>query len=50
VSQKLQEIFDYTPRDIYKTNQDIKGRKNSRTLFLDQLATSLLSEMDKSED
>lgn len=50
VSQKLQEIFDYTTRDIYKTNQDIKGRKNSRTLFLDQLATSLLSEMDKSED
>ena len=50
VSQKLQEIFDYTPRHIYKTNQDIKGRKNSRTLFLDQLATSLLSEMDKSEE
>ena len=50
VSQKLQEVFNYTPRDIYKTNQDIKGRKNSRTLFLDQLATSLLSEMDKSEE
>lgn len=50
VSQKLQEIFDYTPRDIYKTHQDIKGRKNSRTLFLDQLATSLLAEMDKSEE
>lgn len=50
VSQKLQEIFDYVPRDIYKTNQDNKGRKNSRTLFLDQLAISLLSGMDKSEE
>lgn len=50
VSEKLQEVFDFTPKDIYKTFQDIKNRKNSRTLFLDQLATSLLIEMDKSEE
>lgn len=50
LSKNLQEIFDFTPKDIYKTFQDIKNRKNSRTLFLDQLTTSLLSEMDKSEE
>lgn len=50
LSKILQEIFDFEPKDIYKTFQDIKNRKNSRTLFLDQLATSLLIEMDKSEE
>ncbi|MCG2459454.1 RteC domain-containing protein [Flavobacteriaceae bacterium F89] len=50
VSKRLQEIFDFVPKDIYKTFQSIKGRKNSRTLFLDELAISLLSEMDKSEE
>lgn len=50
VSKKLQQLFDIEPKDIYKTYQDIKNRKNSRTLFLDQLSTSLLIEMDKSEE
>lgn len=50
VSNIMQEIFDFTPKEIYKTYQEIKNRKNSRTLFLDQLALSLLSEMDKSEE
>ncbi len=50
LSKILQEVFDFTPKKIYKTYQDIKNRKNSRTLFLDQLTTSLLSEMDKSEE
>ncbi|MDO6675197.1 RteC domain-containing protein [Tenacibaculum sp. 1_MG-2023] len=50
LSKILQEVFDFTPKEIYKTYQDIKNRKNSRTLFLDQLTTSLLSEMDKSEE
>ncbi|QLG44736.1 RteC domain-containing protein [Costertonia aggregata] len=50
ISKMLQEIFDFEPKDIYKTYQDIKNRKKSRTLFLDGLATSLLSEMDKSEE
>ncbi|WP_166966872.1 RteC domain-containing protein [Yeosuana marina] len=50
VSKKLQQLFDVEPKDIYKTYQDIKNRKNSRTLFLDQLSTSLLIEMDKSEE
>jgi len=50
ISKILQEVFDFTPKEIYKTFQDIKNRKNSRTLFLDQLIASLLSEMDKSEE
>jgi hypothetical protein len=50
ISKILQEIFDFSPKDIYKTFQDIKNRKNSRTLFLDQLTTSLLSEINKSEE
>jgi hypothetical protein len=50
ISKILQEVFDFTPKEIYKTFQDIKNRKNSRTLFLDQLTASLLSEMDKSEE
>ena len=50
VSKIIQQIFDFTPKDIYKTYQSIKNRKNSRTLFLDELATSLLSELDKSEE
>ncbi|MDT0652030.1 RteC domain-containing protein [Autumnicola edwardsiae] len=35
---------------MYKTFQDIKNRKNSRTLFLDDLSASLLIEMDKREE
>lgn len=50
VSKKLEQVFDFTPKDIYKTYHDIKNRKNSRTLFLDELSTSLLIEMDKSEE
>ena len=51
VSQKLQEVFDYKPpRDIYKTYQDLKNRKKSRTPFLDLMTNSLLSVMDKSEE
>ena len=50
ISKILQQVFDFTPKEIYKTFQDIKNRKNSRTLFLDQLTASLLSEMDKSEE
>jgi hypothetical protein len=50
VSRKLQQLFNLEPKDIYKTYHDIKNRKNSRTLFLDELSTSLLIEMDKSEE
>jgi hypothetical protein len=50
ISKILQQVFDFTPKEIYKTFQDIKNRKNSRTLFLDKLIISLLSEMDKSEE
>lgn len=51
LSNTLQNIFDINPSEkIYKTYQDIKNRKNSRTLFLDLLSTSLISEMNKSEE
>jgi len=50
VSKKLEQIFNIEPKDIYKTFQDIKNRKKSRTLFLDNLSTSLLSEMNRSEE
>ncbi|QVY66865.1 RteC domain-containing protein [Polaribacter sp. Q13] len=50
VSEHLQQVFDITPKDIYKTYQDIKNRKNSRTLFLDELSTGIISEMNKSEE
>lgn len=50
VTQSLQQVIDYQPKDIYKTFQDIKGRKNSRTLFLDELAKTLLLEIDKTEE
>ena len=51
LSHKLQEIFDFKPTGkIYNTYQDIKNRKHSRTLFLDSLSTSLISEMNKSEE
>ncbi len=49
VSNIMQEVFEFTPKDLYKTFQDIKARKISRTLFLDQLTTSLLAVMEKSE-
>ncbi|MEO2073431.1 MAG: RteC domain-containing protein [Zunongwangia sp.] len=49
ISNYLQQVFDIEPKDIYKTYQDIKYRKKSRTLFLDDLTISLLSEMDNSE-
>ncbi len=50
ISKNMQEVFDFTPKDIYKTYQDIKNRKNSRTMFLDELSICLLSEMGKSEE
>lgn len=50
ISKKLQQVFDFAPKDIYKTFQDIKNRKNSRTLFLDQLSSSLVNKINKSEE
>ncbi len=50
LSKLLKEIFDFEPKDIYKTFQEIKNRKKSRTSFLDELSASLVMEMDKSEE
>lgn len=49
-SKLMQEFFDFVPKDLYKTYQHIKYRKNSKTLFLDYLIASFLSEMNKSEE
>lgn len=50
VSEKLQQVLDFTPKDIYKTYQEVKNRKKSRTSFLDGLTASLLDEMNKSDE
>lgn len=50
LSKQLQKIFDYTPtQKIYKVYQSLKNRKN-RSMFMDQLKTALIYEMDKSEE
>jgi hypothetical protein len=49
VSKSMQGIFNFSPKEIYKTYQAIKNRKNSRTLFLDELTKNLVSAMNKSE-
>ena len=50
ISRRLQQIFDIEPKDIYNTRAEIGNRKNSRTLFLDRLASSLLTDLDKSDE
>ncbi len=50
VSQAMQEVFDYVPKDLYKIFQNIKNRKGSKTLFLDNLTASLLLAINKSEE
>jgi hypothetical protein len=50
LSNLLQQIFDFEPKEIYKTYQELKNRKTSRTLFLDLLIAFLIAEMDKSEE
>ena len=50
ISKMLQLIFDFEPKDIYKTFQELKVRKTSRTLFLEHLIASLISLMNKSEE
>jgi hypothetical protein len=42
ISKIMEEVFIFSPKDIYKTYQEIKNRRNSRTLFLDELVNSLL--------
>ena len=50
ISRRMGDIFDFTPKDIYKTYKNIKNRKNSKTIFLDMLNSSLLSEIYRSEE
>lgn len=47
---RFQEIFDIDLKDFYKTYSEIKGRKKSRTKFLDELATGFLFRMDKDDN
>ena len=50
LSNQFLRIFDFKPKEIYKTYQEIKHRKNSKTLFLDELTAHLLSEISKSRE
>jgi len=49
IAIRFQEIFDYDLKDFYKTYSEIKARKKSRTKFLDELSSGLLSRMDKDD-
>lgn len=50
IATTLQHIFHYDLGDFYKTFSEIKSRKISRTKFLDELSSALLSQMDKAEE
>lgn len=50
IATTLQHIFHYDLGDFYKTYSEIKSRKVSRTKFLDELSSALLSQMDKAEE
>lgn len=50
IATTLQHIFHYDLGDFYKTFSEIKSRKISRTKFLDELSSALLSQMDKTEE
>ena len=50
IVRRFQEVFDFDLKDFYKTYSEIKGRKKSRTKFLDELSASLLFRMDGDDD
>jgi hypothetical protein len=50
IATTLQHLFQYDLGDFYKTFSEIKSRKISRTKFLDELSSALLSQMDKAEE
>ena len=50
IAVALQSVLHFDLGDFYKVFSEIKTRKISRTKFLDDLSTSLLTQMDNSEE
>lgn len=50
IASTLEKVLHFNIGDYYKTFADIKSRKISRTKFLDDLSTGLLSHMDNTEE
>ena len=49
IALSMQHLFNFDLTDFYKTYSEIKSRKKSRTKFLDELSTNLISQMENSE-
>jgi hypothetical protein len=49
IATTMQKVLHFDLGDFYKTYSEIKARKISRTKFLDDLSSGLLSHMDNSE-
>lgn len=47
IAMVLQNSFNFELGDFYKTYSEIRGRKNDRTKFLDELSIALTSEMER---
>ncbi len=50
IAEMLQKVLNFDIGDYYKTFSEIKSRKISRTKFLDDLSSGLLSHMNNSEE
>lgn len=50
LSNLLEQIFDFEPKEIYKTYQELKHRKTSRARFLESLIAFLIAEINKSAE
>ena len=49
IANKMQSAFNFQVGDIYKIYSEIKMRKKSRTKFLDELSTNLITKTNQSE-
>ncbi|MEA1786114.1 RteC domain-containing protein [Arenibacter sp. GZD96] len=49
IALTLQQLFHFELGDFYKTFNDIKARKKSRTKFLDELSMGLITQLDKED-
>lgn len=50
IADSLQNLFHFELGNFYKTFSEIKARKNSRTKFLDDLSTGLITHMNKMDE
>ncbi|MDN3664087.1 RteC domain-containing protein [Algibacter miyuki] len=50
IADSLQNLFNFELGNFYKTFSEIKARKNSRTKFLDDLSTGLITHMNKMDE